>query len=156
MKPEPRLVAGLALALLGAVLQAQLLPSALDTKGAREVADQVARGVIAGDTASLFRQMETVYQQSTRPEAMRPTLEAVYSYGGRPLEAQFKAADSGSKFYADGTRKSLIKVWYAARTTKSKKGTYFLVVEVVPDGGRLACTTFSVVAFTNGIPEHLR
>ena len=154
----PRLVVGLlALALLGPRVQAlQLLPKTLDAKGAREVADQVVANVIARDTDNLFKRMEAVFQQSTKPAALRPTLEAIFAYGGRPLEAQFKAADEGSKTYLDGTRKPMIKVWYAVSTTKNKKGTYFLFVEVVPDGTRLACTTFSIVAFTNGVPEYLR
>lgn len=157
MKPGTRLiVALLGLALLGPKLQAQLLSKMLDVKGARQVAGQVVASVIARDTDNLFKRMETVFQQSTQPAKMRPTLEAIYEYGGRPLEAQFKAADEGSKIYLDGTRKPMIKVWYAVSTTKAKRGTYFVFVEVVADGARLACTTFSMVAFTNGVPEHLR
>jgi hypothetical protein len=48
------------------------------------------------------------------------------------------------------------KFWYAAKTTKYEKGSHFLIVEVVPDGGELAVSSFAIVNFPLGIPETLK
>ena len=129
---------------------------AFDARNARVVGDGVVADVIAGNTKSLFARMEAMLRASSSEDGLAIVLGSMFAYGGKPLEAEFKAADSGSKIYIDGTKKPLIKVWYALRTTKSKKGTYFMFVEVVPDGVRLACATFSIVAFSKDVPPHLK
>lgn len=134
----------------------QPLATAIDPKAARLVADGVVGDVIAQRNEALFERMESVLQASTTPSALPSVLKPIMAYGGRPLEADFKAADEGTKLYLDGTRKPLLKFWYAVQTTKSEKGTYFMFVEVVSDGKRLAWTNFSIVSFFNGVPEHLK
>ena len=129
---------------------------ALDAQSARMVADGVVADIIVGNTKSLFARMEAVFRAASSEDALPSVLRPMFAHGGKPLEAEFKAADSGLKIYLDGSKKPLIKVWYALRTTKSRKGTYFMFVEVVPDGGRLACTTFSIVAFAKDVPQHLK
>ena len=142
--------------LLGSASTAQPLAAAVDPKAARLVADGVVGDVIAQRHEALFERMERAFKASTSRSALPSVLKPILAYGGRPLEADFKAVDEGTKLYLDGTRKPLLKFWYAVKTTKSEKGTYFMFVEVVPDGERLACTTFSIVSFYNGVPEHLK
>ncbi len=128
----------------------------LDEKAARQVADGVVADVIAQRHKALLERMEGVFQKEHSEGLVPSALDPIFAYGGRPLEAEFKAVDQGQKLYLDGRRKPLLKFWYAVRTTKSEKGKYFMFVEVVPDGSRLACTTLSIVSFFNGVPPHLR
>ena len=48
------------------------------------------------------------------------------------------------------------KFWYAVRTTKYEKGSVYLNVEVVPDDSGLAMSGFSLVTFSDGVPQSLK
>lgn len=148
----------LAVALLGAWRIGAADPAAkpVAANAARQVADGVVADVIAERYKELFARMERVFQLGTSETALPSILEPVLTYGGKPLEAEFKAADEGEKLYPDGTRRPMLKLWYAVRTTKSEKGTYFMFVEVVPEESGLACSAFSIVSFVGSVPHHLQ
>ncbi len=100
--------------------------------------------------------MEDAYQNTVPEAAMPKLLEQVYAYGGKPLDAAFKDHAVGERLYWDGSRKPLRKFWYSVRTNRAPMGTYYLCVEVVPEGPRLAAAQFAVVSFANGAPPNLQ
>jgi len=81
-------------------------------------------------------------------------LDQMYQAYGKPLEFEFKNVERGKRTYANGESKDMFKVWYAARTTKEKRG--YLFVEVVQDAQQATFSSFSLVQFQSDIPENLR
>ncbi|MFL6334504.1 MAG: hypothetical protein ACJ754_14410 [Pyrinomonadaceae bacterium] len=144
--PEPR----------GDSNQEAVADSPVDQKKARELSDSLAKAVIEDRTKDLYPKMEQAFRDAVPENGMKPLLEQMYAAYGKPLEVEYKKDEEGFKVYGDGTRKSMRKFWYAVRTSKAKKGTYFLLTEIVPEGDSLACTAFSIVNFPLGIPPSLQ
>jgi hypothetical protein len=105
---------------------------------------------------NLHPKLEKTFQNGVNSEALNSIVQQMIEVYGKPMEFEFKQDESGSKDYADGSTRPLRKFWYAAKTTKFEKGSHFLIVEVVPDGDRLAVTSFAIVNFPVGIPETLK
>lgn len=130
---------------------------AIDLNQAREYSDGVVSDLLADRHKELRARMENTFQQSVSEADIPRTLEQLHdAYGGKPLEAEFKSHEVGERLYMDGSRKPLRKFWYAVRTTRAPMGTYYLIVEIVPEGSRLAAVQFSIASFANGAPAHLR
>jgi len=91
-----------------------------------------------------------------KEEELNSTLEQMMQVYGKPIDFELKQEESGSKVYADGTTKAMRKLWYAAKTTKYEKGSHFLIVEIVPDGDKLAVSSFAIVNFPVGIRDTLK
>jgi hypothetical protein len=124
---------------------------------ARHVADAFVADLLASRQDQMYARMERRFREDNPQGAFPPYLDAMFAWGGKPLSAEFKAYEDGRKFYLDGTSKPMRKFWYAARTTKSEGGPYFLMVEVVPDEGGPACTAAGLVNFPKtGPPPNLR
>jgi hypothetical protein len=131
--------------------------SSIDQKKARELSDSVTTALIEDRNKDLYLKMEKAFRDAASEKDMKPMLEQMYSVYGKPLEVEYKMDEAGFKIYGDdGTRKPMRKFWYAVRTSKAEKGTYFLFTEIVPDGESLACSSFSIVSFPLGIPPSLQ
>ena len=84
-------------------------------------------------------------------------IRKLFDYCGRPLDSEFKHDEIGFKLYASGQQKPMRKFYYAANTTRYRKGTCFFGVEVVPDQNDLKVTTFGPLMLQSGqLPEYLR
>ena len=130
--------------------------SSIDPKKAREFSDSVVQAILEDRYGDLRQKMEQAFRDAVSEKDMKPTVEKVYSWYGKPLEAEFKSEELGYRMYENGERKPLRKYWYAVRTSEHEKGTAFLFTEIVPDGESLACVQFSIVTFPLGIPPSLR
>ena len=105
----------------------------------------------------VYEKMEKNFRDAVPYSQLKGILENMYAeYGGKPLEAEFKWDEVGYKLYPSGERKPLRKFWYAVRTLQYEKGTYFLFVEIVPDGDHLASCGVMIVRFADEVPPHLR
>jgi hypothetical protein len=136
--------------------QAAVDGSAIDPKKAREFSDGVVQAILEDRNGDLRQKMEQSFRDVVSEKEMKPIVEKVYSWYGKPLEAKFKNEEIGYRMYDNGERKPLRKYWYAVRTTNHEKGTAFLFTEIVPDGESLACAQFSIVTFPLGIPPSLK
>ena len=130
--------------------------AAIDAKRARDVSDKVAQAIIQDRTKDLYQLMEKAFRDAASEQDIKPMLAQLYSAYGTPLEVEFKNDEVGFKVYADGVRKPMRKFWYALRTSTQPKGTYFFFTEIVPDGDSTRCSSFSIVSFSNGIPDSLK
>ena len=84
-------------------------------------------------------------------------IDQMFAIYGKSFEAEYKMDDVGRKIGSGGYDKPMRKFWYAIRTTKYKKGSHFLTVEIVPDEGGLASSGFTTVTFPLGaIPHSLK
>jgi len=136
--------------------QAAVDSSSIDSKKAREFSDSVVQAILVDRYGDLRQKMEQAFRDVVSEKEMKPIAEKVYSWYGKPLEAEFKNEEIGYRMYENGDRKPLRKYWYAVRTTKHEKGTAFLFTEIVPDGESLACAQFSIVTFPLGVSPSLR
>jgi hypothetical protein len=128
----------------------------IDASKARAFSDSLVKAILEGKPAEIRRHMEDAFRVAVPDNQMEPLLTRVYSYGGKPLEAEFKSAEVGYRLYEGGRAKPLRKFWYAVRTSEHPKGKYFLFVEVVPDETSLACASFQIVSFPLGAPPILK
>ncbi len=130
--------------------------ASIDAKQAREVSEKVAQAIIHDRTKDLYQLLEKAFRDAASEQDIKPMLAQMYSVYGTPLEVEFKNDEVGFKVYADGARKPMRKFWYALRTSTQPKGTYFFFTEIVPDGDSLRCSSFSIVSFSDGIPDSLK
>lgn len=118
--------------------------------------NKVAEAFIRDRTKELNQLMEKAFREAFSEKDMKPVLARLYSASGTPLEVEFKNDEVGFKVYAEGARKLMRKFWYALRTSTHPKGTYWLFTEIVPVEASLSCSSFSIVSFSNGIPDSLK
>ena len=128
----------------------------IESTTARNLSDRVASDLIHDRRSILRDTMENAFRETVEANDFDSIIDQMLQVYGRPIEFEFKQEELGSKLYADGTTKAMRKFWYAAETTKYEKGSHFLIVEVVPDGGELAVSSFAIVNFPLGIPETLK
>ncbi len=130
---------------------------AVDLSRARTFADELVKAILAEDWQAIRSRMEPALRDAYDLAHVRGVLDRMFAAYGKPLEAEFKSDEVGKQVYQDGTARPLRKFWYALRTSTHDKGSHFMIIAVVPgEGESLACVTFSIVSFFNGVPEHLR
>jgi hypothetical protein len=127
-----------------------------DSNASRLLSDSVADDLLQDRRGSIGAKFEEDFRKSVAPKEFDSVLSEMFRVYGKPLEFEFKQDELGSKSYSDSKIKPMRRFWYAARTTKYEKGSYFLIVEVVPDDGGLAVSSFSMVNFPLGVPLNLR
>jgi hypothetical protein len=132
------------------------LDSSIDRTAARALSDSLAQDLINDRRDSLRLKLETSFRECITDEQLDLMLSRIAETYGKPIRLDFKQDETGLKTYTYGTAKSMIKFWYAAKTTKYETGKYFLIVEVVPDGAGLGVATFSLVGFVDSVPASLR
>lgn len=129
----------------------------IDLRRARTFSDDVVKAILAEDLQAIRNRMEPAFRDAYDVGYVRDLLGQMFAAYGKPLEAEFKSDEVGKQVYQDGSVKPLRKFWYALKTATHEKGTYFMIIAVVRgEGDSLACVTFSIVSFFNGVPEHLK
>jgi len=119
--------------------------ASLEHKEASDFSRSLVDAMIGDDYRGVYGKMEKAFQSAVPEDQIRPMLDEMYAtYGGHPLGAELKAEETGYRLYA-GERKRVHKFWYSLRTSEQEKGVYSLFVEVYPEEGRLACSTFFIV-----------
>jgi hypothetical protein len=84
-------------------------------------------------------------------------MRGLFNYCGRPVDKEYKGTQVGFKFYPNGTKKPMRKLFYAATTTTEPKGVCFFGVEIVPEDNGLKVTTFGPLKLQSGtLPEPLK
>lgn len=120
-------------------------PGALEHREASDFSRSLVDAMIGDDYRAVYGKMERAFQSAVPEDQIRPMLDEMYAaYGGHPLGAELKAEETGYRLYA-GDRKRVHKFWYSLNTSEQGKGVYSLFVEVYPEEGRLACSTFFIV-----------
>jgi hypothetical protein len=100
--------------------------SSIDRTAAQRVSDSFM-GYLASDRVSdAVGEMEPEIFQSAGRELVEGQVRKLFDYCGRPLDSEFKHDEIGFKVYTDGRQKPMRKFYYAANTTKYKKGVCFL------------------------------
>jgi TPR repeat protein len=111
-------------------------------KKAAEFAHAFVDALLAERYGEVYRSMEKSFRAAVPEDQVGPMLEQMYdAYGGKPLEAELTAEESGYRTYT-GTRAH--KFWYALRSARFEKDAFSLVVEILPDEDHFVCSTFFV------------
>lgn len=130
--------------------------STIDAEKAREFSDSLARDIIEDREKDIYAKLEKAFREAVAEKDVKQNLEKIYAQYGKPLEAEYKMVEMGSEMF-NGQKRPIRKYWYAVKTSKAEKGTYFLFTNVVSDGGSLATSGFAIVNFPLGkIPSQLK
>jgi hypothetical protein len=112
------------------------------------IADQVAQGLT---------HMESGFAELMPAGEAENGIRGLFAYCGRPVDKEYKGTQVGFKFYQNGDKKPMRKLFYAATTTTERKGECFFGVEIVPEGRDLKVTTFGPLKLQSGtLPEWLK
>jgi hypothetical protein len=127
----------------------------IDRSAAKQVSDSFMNYLASDRVSDAVSNMEGV--QAADRAKFEVQIRKLFDYCGRPLDSEFKHDEIGFKLYASGQQKPMRKFYYAADTTRYRKGTCFFGVEVVPDQNDLKVTTFGPLMLQSGqLPEYLR
>ncbi len=130
--------------------------SSINYQKARSFSDSLADDYMHNRRKELLAKMDSFMRKSDREEEFDSILNQMEKVFGRVNEIEYKGSEIGYKGGLLGYMKPLRKFWYAIATTKAAKGKYFFVVEVVPDGDKLASAGFSIQQFVKGVPSWLK
>ena len=84
-------------------------------------------------------------------------IRKLFDYCGRPLDSEFKHDEIGFRVYATRGQKPMRKFYYAADTTRYRKGMCFFAVEIVPDQNEMRVASFGPLMLQSGqLPDYLR
>ncbi len=120
-------------------------PASVEHQEAADFSRSLVDAMINDEYGEVYGRMEGAFQNAVPEDQIRPMLDEMYAtYGGKPLGAELKAEETGYRLYA-GERKRVHKFWYTLRTARQEKGAYSLFVEIRPEEGHLACSTFFIV-----------
>ena len=147
------LVAGCSSTSVSTAITANTESSPIPEAEARELADAVVDDVLAEDTHALYKRMHQAFQASSPPDDL--SLDILYEYGGRPVEAEYKMDEAGTVTSAEVSIPTR-KFWYAVETDEHEMGEFFLFVEVIEEVEGLACSQFSIVRFADEVPLQLQ
>lgn len=129
---------------------------AIDHEHARKLSDSIADNLLRDERANFRKLMEKGFRDYYDDASVSGLIDQMFAMYGKPLQFDYKMDELGRKTASGGYDKPLRKFWYAAKTTKYEKGTVYLIVEVVPDEGGLAGSSFSLVTFPLGVPPSLK
>jgi len=130
--------------------------SSEEREKARRLSDSIVDNLVRDSRTDLRAKMERGMRDYYDEKSFSSIVDQMFGMYGKPLEAEYKMDDVGSKTYPDGQSKPMRKFWYSVRTTKHEKGSHYLFVEIVPDEGGLAGSSFAIVTFPLGAPPALR
>jgi hypothetical protein len=129
---------------------------AVDHEKARKLSDSIAGHLLKDERANLRTSMEKGFRDYYDDASASAIIDQMFAMYGKPLQVEYKMDELGRKTGAGGYDKPMRKFWYAVKTTTHEKGTVFLIVEIVPDEGDLAGSSFSLVTFPLGVPPSLK
>lgn len=135
---------------------APTVDSSIDPESGRRFSDLLATDLITDHRAAIFSRMEDVFRTSTNTASFDDLVGQMIEVYGKPIRFEFKQEEFGTKTYVDGHTAPMMKIWYAAETSKHVMGSHFLLVEIVRDKQTLAVSSFGIVEFPEGVPPHLR
>ena len=130
--------------------------SAVDKIKARQLSDKIVDDIISGNSSDIWLLSEEAFRTSNSQKQFAQLLEQMTAAYGQPQTAEFKTDEYTFEPRTVGGRKPMRKFWYALKTNRFEKGTHFIFVQIVPDGDRPACSSFSIVTFPKGVPETLK
>ncbi len=131
--------------------------SAIDLGAARSLGDAFMGDMIADQVAQGLMRMESGFAASMAPGEAERRIRQLFDYCGRPVDIEYKATQVGFKWYPNGTKKAMRKLFYAATTTTEPKGVCFFGVEIVPEGEALKVTSFGPMKLQWGsLPDWLK
>ena len=127
----------------------------IDNAEVRQFSDEIADFIKGELYSELLNSMENDLRNSMSVDQLKKSVEEISKDSGRLTRAEFKKANEGVEFRLSGKRKSQ-RFWYSIKTTKKEMGEYFLIIDIVIEDKRPACSKFSIVKFSNGVPPDLR
>lgn len=123
---------------------------AIEVSEARVVGDAFMADLVADDVAQALTRMESAFADLASPSQADEMARKLFEHCGRPVDAEYKTALAGFKIYLDGSHKNMQKLFYEVTTTSEPKGVCVFAVEIVPDGNRLAVTSFGPLRVQQG------
>jgi hypothetical protein len=137
--------------------QAMQSGSSIDLSDARKVGDAFMDDMIADQVGQGLKRMESAFATLMPAAEAEKAMRGLFNYCGRPVDKEYKGTQVGFKFYPNGTKKPMRKLFYAATTTTEPKGVCFFGVEIVPEDNGLKVTTFGPLKLQSGtLPEPLK
>jgi hypothetical protein len=134
--------------------------SEIDLGAAKRLGDAFMGDMIADQVAQGLTRMESGLAASMAPGEAERRMRQLFDYCGRPVDMEYKATQVGFKWYPNGTKKAMRKLFYAATTTTTTtepKGVCFFGVEIVPEGEALKVTSFGPMKLQSGsLPDWLK
>jgi hypothetical protein len=131
--------------------------SSIDRADAQKVSDSFMGYLAANRVNDAVGEMEPEIFQGAGRDQVEEQVRKLFDYCGRPLDSEFKHDEIGFKVYTNGRQKPMRKFYYAANTTRYRKGVCFFAVEIVPAQSGLKVTTFGPLMLQSGqLPDWLR
>lgn len=129
---------------------------AIDREKAFEFSNKMVEDIIAERNQEIYSKMSEVSRKTYSPDEIPKTFEKLNSHFGKLIETKYKTEEIGYWMFPDGTKKPMRKFFYSAKTDKAEMGKYFLQVSVIVENENLTCASFSMLEFTQGLPENLK
>ncbi len=131
----------------------------VEYEAAKVISDAVAKDLLNDDIVDVYNRLDMGFKTIVKDaNDVKKNLENGYIAPGRPLEFEFKISKIGTRVDGSWVRPCRT-FWYAAKTKKFEKGTYFLKVEIVPaiGGGPLDVSGIGLLTFKEGkVPSYLQ
>ena len=124
--------------------------SSIDPGEARKVGDAFMDDMIADQVGRALTRMESGFADVMPAGEAEKAMRGLFDYCGRPVDKEYKSTQVGFKFYPNGTKKPMRKLFYAATTTTEPKGVCFFGVEIVPENDELKVTMFGPLKLQSG------
>jgi hypothetical protein len=134
----------------------EALPVAIEETSARSFSDSVIKDLLNDDRDGLFSKIETPARDYYKVEGFNTLIGNLFETYGKPLSVEYKKNMVGRRSDAVGSNRPMRKFWYSVETTKYKKGTHFVFVEVVREGDQLSSSAFAIVNFPMGVPDDMK
>jgi hypothetical protein len=129
-------------------------PSSLEMS--HSFADSLVADLMNRRELAVRTRMTNAFQVAASQTQFLAQMHILYEKYGNITSYLYKVTESTPA--NDGLREqhAARRVWYAVTTTRYPRGDYFLFVDIVVEGERLACDGFSFVTFPGGAPEELK
>jgi hypothetical protein len=129
--------------------------SSIDRTAAKKVSDSFMTDLASDRVSDALGEMEGL--ETAHRDQVEAQVRKLFDYCGRPLDTEFKHDEIGFRVYATGHQKPMRKFYYAANTTRYRKGVCFFAVEIVPDQNQMRVASFGPLMLQSGqLPEYLR
>jgi len=107
---------------------------------ARSLSDEVVKGLKYKRSDIVYDKMENAFRSATSLSDFEIIFNQLLDRFGVPLNCEYSREEETVKSYPSGEVKRLLKLYYDVETTKYPKGSYYLSIDVVPEGDGLAVT----------------
>ena len=121
-----------------------------DQKSSAQLGDAYMSNLVNEEIALAYSKMEASLRLQVTLGDMEAALKNTLRECGAPIDYELRHQEIGWKLYPDGTRNPTRKLFYSVSTTKYARGRCVFSVEVVPDEGHLAVTSFAPLTALGG------